>query len=173
MPTIPLTPGSTTARVDLRLSVLGEMQLHRALLGRVRLTSDFTPVFRQIRDDYHDMEEAAFAKEGGYEGNPAWKPLSAKYAAWKAKHFPGAKILYRTGALFQALTGGSGSVEEIKPFFLRLGGSVRVGSYDLGGLHYTGTTRGMPARKPLLLSKTRKRRWLRFLTDHLRQEGKD
>ncbi len=52
---------TATARVDFRLSVLGEMQLHRAVAGRIRATSDFTPVFRRIVDDYHDMTEAAFA----------------------------------------------------------------------------------------------------------------
>jgi len=166
---IALSPGTTNARVDLRLSVLGEIQLHRALAGRIRLTSDFSPVFQKMHADFIDMEKTAFAQQGAYEGNPAWAPLSPKYAAWKARHFPGANILYRTGALLHALTGGAGHTSEIKPFYLRIAALLRVGRWDLGALHQTGT-RHMPARKPLLLSRARRSRWLRFLSNHLRGE---
>ena len=170
---VALSPGTTAARVDFRFSVLGEMQLHRALAGRIRAVSDFRPVWAQVYDDYIDMEQAAFAQEGSYEGNPAWAPLSPKYTAWKAKHFPGARILYRSGALFKSLTGGSGHIHRSDAFALSMGGAVRVGNWDLGGLHQTGTRRGMPARKPLLLSRARKSRWVRFLVAHLRGEGRE
>jgi hypothetical protein len=50
-----------------------------------------------------------------------------------------------------------------------MGGSVRVGAWDLGGLHFTGTET-MPARKPIVLSRTRRHRWLRFIADRFRGE---
>jgi len=167
---MPTAPGTTAARVDLRLSILGEIQLHRALAGRIRAVTDFTPVWNHIADDYDDMMQTAFDHQGAYEGNPAWAPLSPKYAAWKARHYPGAKILFRTGALLHALTGGAGHIRSIKPLELRIGGALHVGRWDLGGLHQTGT-RHMPARKPLLLSRSRRNRWMKFLAAHLRAEG--
>jgi len=175
---VALSPGTTAARVDFRFSVLGEMQLHRALAGRIRAVSDFRPVWAQVYDDYIDMEQAAFAQEGAYEGNPGWTSLNPKYAAWKARHFPGARILYLFGRLFRALTGGGTDqgathIHRSDAFALTMGGAVRVGNWDLGGLHQTGTRRGMPARKPLLLSRARKSRWVRFLVAHLRGEGRE
>ena len=165
---------TTDAKVTLRLSVLGTVQLGRAVAGRIRLVSDFTPVFHQIRDDYHDMEEAAFAQEGSYEGNPAWAPLSAKYAAWKAKRFPGARILYRTGALYKAVTGGAGHIERIAPFHLELGGSIRVGRWDLGSIHQKPKAGNpLPQRMIINLSKKRKSRWTRFFLNHLKGEGRE
>jgi len=159
-----LSPGTQHGRVTVKLSVLGEMQLDRALQGRITAATDLSPAFNQIADDFVDMEKAAFAAEGAYERNPAWQPLSAKYAAWKAKHFAADwPMLVRSGALLASLTGGTGSIREIEPLKMTIGGTVRVGRWDLGALHQTGTRRGMPKRKPLNLSMTRRRRWMRYI----------
>ncbi|HUU55301.1 MAG TPA: phage virion morphogenesis protein [Armatimonadota bacterium] len=169
-------PGTTAARVSFRVSVLGEMQLHRALQGRIRATSDLSPAFERIADDFEETEQRQFESEGGFEGNPGWAPLSEKYAAWKAKKYPGGRILTATGKLRDALTGGAGSIRKVDPLRLEVGGSVIVGKgrrWDLGALHQTGTTRGMPARKPINLSRNQRHRLIRFLTDHLRLEGRD
>ena len=166
-----LSPGTQHGRVTVKLSVLGEMQLDRALQGRIKAASDLSPAFEKINDDYEEMEQQAFAHQGGYEGNPAWQPLSAKYAAWKAKHFPGKGILVRSGALLTSLTGGAGSVRTIEPLKMTIGGTVRVGRWDLGALHQTGTRRGMPKRKPLNLSMTRRRRWMRYIVKMFQGEN--
>ena len=164
---------TATAHVGFSVSVLGDMQLQRALQGRIRATSDLGPAFERIAEDFEDTQERAFDREGGHEGNPRWAPLSDEYAEWKAKHYPGMKILMRSGALRDALTGGPGSVRDVKPLRLVMGGSVIVGKWDLGALHQTGTTRGMPARKPLNLSRNQRHRWMRILADHFRLEGRE
>lgn len=50
---------------------------------------------------YRDIE-GNFDNEGKDAGG--WEPLSKPYAAWKAKHYPGRKMLVRTGAMKQSLT---------------------------------------------------------------------
>jgi phage gpG-like protein len=166
-----LSPGTQHGRVTVKLSVLGEIQLDRALQGRIKATSDLRPAFEKIGEDYEDMERSAFSHEGAYEGNPAWQPLSAVYAKWKAKHFPGKGILVRSGDLMASLTGGAGSIREIEPLRMTIGGSVRVGRWDLGALHQTGTRRGMPKRKPLNLSMARRHRWMRYILAMFRGEN--
>lgn len=159
---------ATNARVQIQLSVLGEMQLSRAIAGRIRDVSDFSTPFRQIADDLVDMEREAFAREGAYEGNPAWAPLSDRYAAWKARRYPGARILERTGKLRRLMTSPSVDIAPLQ-LAVRFSGYTR-GGWDIPALHQTGT-RKMPARKPLNLSMRRRRRWLRYFRDHLKIEG--
>ena len=172
-----MTAGATTnARVSFTVSVLGQMQLDRAIQGRIRATSDLSPAFEKIADDFEETEARQFGSEGGGEGNPRWAPLSAAYAEWKARKYPGARILTASGKLETSLTGGAGSIRTIDPLRLEVGGSIIVGKgrrWDLGALHQTGTTRGMPARKPVNLSRNQRHRWMRFLADHLRQEGRE
>lgn len=162
---------TTNAGVRFNVSVMGEMQLQRALQGRIRKTSNLRPAFKRIAADFERVQGQQFDREGASEGNPRWQPLSALYAAWKAVHFPGAKILTRTRKLRASLTGGAGSVKEIEPLRLVVGGSVRVGRWDLGGLFHTGT-KHMPARKPINLARRQRHRFMRFLADHLRLEGR-
>ncbi len=161
---------ATTARVQIQFSVLGEMQLNRAIAGRIRDTSDFSGPFRQVADDLVDMEQEAFAREGAYEGNPVWAPLKDRYARWKAKHYPGKKILERTGRLLRLMTSPNIIIRPLSLVMEFLG--YRVGRWDLPALHQTGRKNDvMKARKPLNLSMRRRRRWLRFFRKHLQIEG--
>jgi hypothetical protein len=47
----------------------------------------------------------------------AWAPLSTKYAQWKAKHFPGKRVLERTGELRRAASdkGAPGQFIQMDP----------------------------------------------------------
>jgi len=76
----------------------------------------------------------------------SFAPLSAKYAAWKSAHYPGAPILQATRAMYEGLT------DEASPFAFRQSSGD---SYDFGtrgvtysSFHQSGTAR-MPARQPL------------------------
>jgi len=164
-------PATTEAGVSFSVSILGEMQLERTLAGRIRATSDLSHPFGRIADDIEESEEKRFEREGSHDGSTAWKPLSPAYAEWKAKHYPGTKTLVRTGKLRDSLTGGPGSVREIMPLRMVVGGTVQVGAYDLGSLHFTGT-KHMPARRPMALGRSQRHRIMRILADHLRVEGK-
>ncbi len=150
------------ARVTLKVSILGEVQLNRALQGRIKAVSDWRPAWRRIAENYQAVEQQQFAAEGAAGGNPKWSPLSAKYAAWKSKHYPGAKLLTRTGKLARLMTHPN---VELQPLALTLGfAGYRVGRWDLPALHQTGT-RKMPARKPINLTRRQKTAWMRILRD--------
>lgn len=166
---------TATAGVDIKVNVLGEMQLARRLQGRMRASSDLSPAFERIADRFFGMQKRIFDAEGGFEGNPKWAPLTAAYAEQKARTHPGAKILTRSGKLRAALTGGSGSIREVDPLRMAVGGSVIVGKgrrWDLGSLHQTGT-RKMKARKPINLTRRFRHRVMRELAEHFRREGRD
>lgn len=93
------------------------------------------------------LEEAAAAQFDGEGVGPSgrWKQLSAKYAQWKARVFPGMPILQRTGALRDGLTNSSSAtaIRSISGDSLTYGASV-----DYGSLHQRGTSK-MPARPPI------------------------
>jgi len=163
---------TANASVSFKISVMGEMQLNRALRGRIRATSDLSPAFERMADDFEETQKQVFDREGAGDGRRRWQPLSAAYADWKARHYPGAKILERTGRLRDAFTGGRGSVREIRPLRMVLGGDVRVGRYDLGALHQAGTKK-MAQRRVIMLGRRQRHRWMRILTDHLRVEGRE
>jgi len=169
---MPAAP-TMNARVTITATVLGEMQLQRALQGRIAATSDLSPAFAQIADNFVEGEEQVFAREGAYDGALPWASLSPAYAAWKARHYPGARILHASGRLEDAMTGGAGSIREIEPLRLLMGGHVRVGNYDLGGIHQNPSpTNPLPQRKLINLGRRQRSRWVRYILDHLRLEGR-
>lgn len=50
-----------------------------------------------------------FDSEGSFAGE-SWSPLSPQYSTWKERHYPGAGILVRTGALRRAASNPSRAV---------------------------------------------------------------
>jgi len=163
---------TATGAVDIKVNVIGEMQLARRLQGRIRASSNLSPAFERIADAFFGTQKRIFDAEGGFEGNPKWAALTPAYAERKARTHPGAKILTRSGKLRAALTGGSGSIREIDPLRMAVGGSVIAGKWDLGSLHQTGT-RKMKARKPINLTRRFRHRVMRELAEHFRREGRD
>lgn len=163
---------TATGAVDIKVNVLGEMQLARRLQGRIRASSDLSPAFERIADNFFATQKSIFGTEGSFEGNPRWEALTPAYAEQKARTHPGAKILTRSGKLERALTGGSGAIREVEPLRLAVGGSVIVGNWDLGSLHQTGT-RKMKARKVINLTRRFRHRVMKELAEHFRREGRD
>ncbi|NUP99211.1 MAG: phage virion morphogenesis protein [Armatimonadetes bacterium] len=84
--------------------------MSRKLHGLLHQVSDLRPAFEAMAADWSTTMQRKFESEGAHEAgtdeagtpNPPWEPLSARYAAWKARHYPGMPILQRTGALRQA-----------------------------------------------------------------------
>lgn len=85
-----------------------------------------------------------FVLEGAATGG-RWAPLSTAYAQWKARHFPNAGILVRSGALKASLLSQAapGAIFRSMPQALEVGTSTPYGVF-----HQSGTRR-MPARPPL------------------------
>ncbi len=116
-------------------------------LRRIRLgLTDLRAFWPRVTSLFIGWEAATFNTEGGF-GGQGWAQLSADYAAWKARHYPGRKILSRTGALRRAATTPRRSatpmrlVLSIEPYMVD-GRTVEPGWFQAG-------TPRMPAR-PLI-----------------------
>lgn len=113
-----------------------------AIGGRARdLTSFWIDVFAP---DYFARVQDLFAMEGqsrgagGRLGRGHWEPLSPAYAAWKRRHFPGTKILERTGALRASLEWsgsglGAGGFFQPTPTRVMFGTDIPYGKYHQHG----------------------------------------
>lgn len=84
--------------------------------------SDLWPDFVRIIQD----SVGAQITGGGRGPGGAYPPLSTDYAKWKAKHFPGAAILQRTGRLLGSFFGGPGFIFETTPKSMRYGTGTPV-----------------------------------------------
>lgn len=153
--------------------------LYKNLTAAMKLTDNFSPLLLKIRGDFGDKKnwtvigglQTAFITQGTSKG-AAWKDLTSKYAADKAKDFPGKTILIRSGDMFNSLVGGkAGNVSILTKKKLEYGTMI-----PYAGFHQTGTKR-MAARKwnnitPLQV-KTWKKLIASYVVDVLRgkQEG--
>lgn len=133
----------------------GEAQLDRTLERVVLAAADASPAFEVIADQFLVAEQQQFATEGGF-GSGGWAPLSDDYARWKARHYPGSKILHRTGELERSLTVGP-EIRVIEPHMMIIGSAVEYGAF-----HQTGTER-MPRRRPVELPEPLRRAWVKTL----------
>jgi hypothetical protein len=76
------------------------------------------------------MVQQNFETEGELVGG--WPDLEPGYAAWKARHFPGRKILERTRRLRSSLAHGavgSDTVLQVRPLEFRFGTRVPWGKW--------------------------------------------
>lgn len=108
------------------------------VLGAMR---DLQPLYEQVLEPaFYEWQEERFASEGG---DQKWERLSAGYAAWKARNFPGRTILVREGVMREGLTtrGGRYQVRRMDARELELGTSAPYAAY-----HQFGTGR-MPRRE--------------------------
>jgi phage gpG-like protein len=98
--------------------------------------ADLTPVWGQIRRIYIDFIKEHFASQGSYTGEP-WKPLSPRYAAWKAANGAGRGILRGlSDNLYGSLTseGHAMQVFRTTPSWMEYGTQVFYGR-----IHQTGS----------------------------------
>lgn len=111
--------------------------------------SDWREVWPEVERIFYVATLAQFRTIGQRGGTP-WAPLSAGYRKWKEKKYPGQPILVRTGRLRRSLTavGNEDTIRDQQPMALTIGSSTPYGIF-----HQRGTRR-MPARPPLVLTKT-------------------
>lgn len=136
----------------LQFTFWGEAQVDRTLEVVSLHAQDATPVWEELADRFLDDERRQFQSEGAY-GSGRWAPLSPKYAAWKARHWPGRGILVRTGELVASLTQGP-QVRVITPSQMAVGSAVDHGKYHQRG-------QGVPRRRPVELPESERREWTR------------
>lgn len=146
--------------VTLTFGVLGEEQVARTLDRLADRAEDLTPAWEVLRQRFLRVELRQFASEGRYSGG--WAPLSPRYAAWKARHYPGKTILRRTDELWRSLTVGP-EIAILRPTEMTLGTAVPYAIH-----HQRPSTPGQPPRRrPLELSEYERRQWVKVLQAHI------
>lgn len=142
--------------LTLTFEFYGDEQVTRTL----EAISDRITNSREAFDTMGDRLEAAeirqFDSEGGY-GSGGWPALSPAYAAWKAKHYPGAPILVRTGALREDLTQRPFSIDVVEDRMALFGSAVPYGRFHQGG------TDQMPRRRPIELPNSEREEWAKVM----------
>ena len=152
--------------------VAGDVQISRMIRRFADDVKDLRPPFREIADDFLEIEQRQF-ESGGQSGSGGWEPVQPRYTATKERAGFGSRTLVRTRALMESLTdaGAPGAVRRIEKLELTMGTRVRSASgfpYPLA--HQTGTSR-MQARPPIELNEGDKRRWMRFIQRYLVEQS--
>lgn len=145
--------------VSIRLEVFGDVQLHRTLERFTDAVGDMRPAWSAIRDRFVAMERRQFESEG-QAASGGWSPLSPRYAAWKARNYPGKTILRRTDELFESLTEGP-AVYVAEPAWMILGTDV-----DYARHHQTGGP-NLPQRRPVELPESERDAWAQIMQNHI------
>jgi len=131
--------------IELSAHVYGDGQdVRGALLSLRHAVQDIRPALPRVVTRFRIQMATRFRTEGASGPSGRWKALSPRYATWKAKNYPGRKILELTGALKGSLVGdGPGSIVSYGDNSVFIGSSVPYAEY-----HQTGTSK-MPARPPI------------------------
>lgn len=77
----------------------------RKLKGSEELFANPNPLLQMIAEELYRVARVSFERQGAPDGTP-WRPLSARYAKWKSKRFPGRGILRLRGQLIRSLKRG-------------------------------------------------------------------
>lgn len=117
----------------LDLDVFGDTQFSRELLRMGDRVEDMRPIFRELADDFYELERRQFDSEGG-EASGGWRPLAESTLKRKADMNLDPRILHATLALRKSLTerGAPGSIMRITRDELVLGTAVK----SKGGFPY-------------------------------------
>ena len=124
----------------LTITVAGVTAVDRSLARFGERVTDLRPAFEAIAQQFGQANKEQFDSEGAASGG--WKPLSTKYGVWKAAHFPGAKILHRTGALEKSLTARPFGIERVTTQLIEMGTAIDYAQY-----HQKGRRGCLPGRR--------------------------
>lgn len=166
--------------IKISIDMVGERALESIFDNIQHIPDDFRPAWERMATDFWMQNMQTFSQEG-----PGWRPLSAKYKAWKDEHYPGQPILVRTGMLRLSLTTSSApdSIFDVRPHEMTLGTSVKYAMYHQTGNLKTVTFRKSdgsetvkppgtfpPKRPPVVVTPTLQRQWNNRLVNWLREE---
>lgn len=88
--------------VRLEIETLGDERFVRGFNRYVEQMKDFREVYQGIWEDFTEVTERNFAREGFPR---PFRPLSPKYKEWKDRNFPGRPILQLRYRLIRSLLG--------------------------------------------------------------------
>ena len=135
--------------MEIHFEIDGAVQLNRAFSRYNEQLRDIRGALPQVKEAFYKGERKQF--EQGM-GRGKWAPLSPEYADWKARHYPGRKILELTGLLKETMFGGTSYLKwYAEPQELAVEVSVPYALF-----HQRGTRR-MPAREVIWLTEETKR----------------
>lgn len=143
-----------------QIEVDGVMLIDRTLARFTQRIDDARPAFEEVADLFARELGKQFATEGGHASGQ-WRALSPKYAAWKARNYPGKKILERSGDLKRSLTRRPFGVEVIREHDMHIGTGVPYARF-----HQRGAGR-LPRRPPLALTEDAKRRMVKIVQQYM------
>lgn len=110
--------------------------------GLQSLATFWNNAWDDVAAKFYDIEQKQFASEGGRSHR--WARLTPAYEQWKAKNYPGKKILEREGTLRESLVGpGNYAFRQDEKLKLRIGTTVPYAIY-----HQKGTSK-MVKRRPI------------------------
>lgn len=137
----------------LRAEILGEEIFNRAF-NRLDSLSDLRPVWPNVIREFYLIEAEQFQSEGAAGASGKWAALSNVYAKYKQVAHPDKPILRADDELFESLTNPEAAGAILRPDEqeLTIGTSVPYAAF-----HQRGTRR-MPARPPISLAESQKRR---------------
>ncbi len=146
------------------LSVFGDEVFSRKLLRFGESARKLDRVYPVLADHFHEIEKRAFATEGASQG-AKWTPLSPRYAAWKARRYPGKPILEREGHLKESLTSfsHSGSVFDKSAEGMFVGSSIDYGKYHQSRAPRTQ----LPRRPPVEFTERDAQQWVNTIQLYL------
>jgi hypothetical protein len=133
---MPARPDRAGGRGVIDVRVTGDAEVERAVHAFGVAISDLRGFWPSVVPLFISWMREQFAAEGAW-GGASWAPLTPRYAAWKAKKYPGRSILYATGDLRRA---ASSPGRFATPSTLTL--SIQD---PKAGYHQDGTSK-MPAR---------------------------
>jgi hypothetical protein len=130
------------------------------MLERLRRSvSDLRPAWSTVINAFKEQQRELFAGDGQEAGG--WRPLSPTYAAWKARHHPGKRVLRISGGLEAAVTGRSSDFQVIaQPLLLVAKATTYYASF-------------LDRQRELApLTDARVRAWLRIVNEHILREAR-
>src|ERR1700681_2917332 len=134
--------------IKFSITVPGQEPFVFALQRFSETIADFTPFWSEYFAPTWFSYVAAVYASGGAESGAAWDALTARYAAWKEKHWPGQPIGVRTGATRSSLT-----MPEDEHAVLTISrDAFAVGTNLPYPIYLQLGTGRMPARPPLRLT---------------------
>jgi hypothetical protein len=140
--------------VLVEINVFGDQQVSRELVRFSERSINMKPALAAVAERIQRDEDQLFESEGMTGGHGKWAPIQEATLSAKVAAGLDPRILHRTLALRESMTGGEGNIKVITNTRLQFGTRVPYALF-----HYKGT-RTMPQRRPIDFTEPQKRGYI-------------
>lgn len=152
--------------------VYGDNAINREIFGVKSRVSDFSPVFRMLRERFYEMEKQAFETEGSSGEHGKWRALADATVKRKARSQNprlSMGILQARGYLLKSLTGlgNKGSTSRISRTSFFVGSTIPYGKYHQKPKEGSK----LPRRRVIDFTEVEKREWVKLLQAYMMTGG--